>query len=73
MHAVLAVDTNSDPVHLGAGMVTSIARVDPLSWIGDSVAIYLDDDPLWAELAKIEGEARWKPSWRPTPTGRRSR
>ena len=56
VHGVLALNTQSQTVRQGASMAASMANVDPLSWIGQSIAVYLDDDPLWAELAKVEGE-----------------
>ncbi len=32
-----------------------VPSADPLGWIGESYAFYVDADPLWAELAVAEG------------------
>jgi len=56
VHSVLAINTESEFLSRGANMATTVANVNPLSWIGQSVAIYVDDDPLWAECIKIQDE-----------------
>jgi hypothetical protein len=33
-------------------------RVDPLSWLGSSVSLYVDDDPVWKELQAMTPEQR---------------
>jgi hypothetical protein len=33
-------------------MLAPQVNVDPLSWIGDSVAVYAEDSPVWKELAE---------------------
>jgi hypothetical protein len=30
------------------------AKVDPLGWLGNYVSVYVDDDPFWGELAKVQ-------------------
>jgi hypothetical protein len=56
VHAVLALNTESMAVKQGATMAAGMLNVNPLSWIGESVALYLDNDPLWGELAAIKDE-----------------
>jgi len=56
LHVVFALNTDSQVVRQGANMATTMVNVDPLSWIGQSIALYLDDDPLWAEFGKINDE-----------------
>jgi hypothetical protein len=56
VHAVLALNTESMAVKQGATMAAGVINVDPLSWIGESVALYVDNDPLWGELAAIKDE-----------------
>lgn len=58
MHFIMAINAKS-------GLMRSIntfamgffpkAGVDPLAWIGPTVSVYADDDPFWAELAKLKG------------------
>ena len=60
VHAVLALNTDSAVLNQGASMATALANVNPLSWMGQSVALYVDDDPLWAECAKIQDEKKFQ-------------
>jgi len=60
LHFVLAIDKNSKTVHpaenfLG-GMVPSLGA-DPLSWLGQWVGVYADDDPFWNELAEAKNQS----------------
>ncbi|MGQ9575935.1 MAG: redoxin family protein [Thermoguttaceae bacterium] len=54
-HAILALNTKSETVqrygHIARMLVRDL-KMDPLSWLGQSVSIYVDDDPFWEELAK---------------------
>jgi hypothetical protein len=56
-HVVFAFNHESAParrwVGLGRTMMTGV-KVDPLSWLGSSIALYADEDPFWAELAAAE-------------------
>jgi len=56
VHGVLALNTESELVRQRSSIATSIANINPLSWIGQSIALYVDADPLWAESAAIEDE-----------------
>jgi hypothetical protein len=55
LHAVLAIDVESAAMKAGGNqlaMMTRISQQSALSWLGHAAALYLDDDPFWAELAK---------------------
>jgi len=57
IHYVMALNPKSAMLRSGANFLGSMApgqNVNPLSWIGGSVALYVDDDPFWEELAKAE-------------------
>jgi hypothetical protein len=51
VHFALAVNKNSAPVRqigdMGGGL-----KLDFMGWLGQSVSLYVDDDPFWGELAK---------------------
>lgn len=53
-HFVLAINRDSSPVKqwvgLGRTMMTGV-KIDPLSWLGSSIALYADDDAYWNDLA----------------------
>jgi hypothetical protein len=58
MQMALAVNIKSDPVqeaNRAAGSFLNPAasgpRIDPFSWLGPTVSLYVDDDPFWKELA----------------------
>ncbi|MBN2580901.1 MAG: hypothetical protein JXB10_18085 [Pirellulales bacterium] len=60
---ILAVNKDLQTVHQGTSIARMLApqlKVDPLGWLGDYVSVYVDDDPFWAELAKVEPEKRDK-------------
>jgi len=62
VHGVLAINHESDMVRQGDAALGAIApqvNVRPLSWLGDAVAVYLDDDPFWRELAAAEEAERF--------------
>lgn len=56
-HAVLALDVESALFRQGGSMISSLTHVPQqvvLGWLGGSVAVYLDDDPFWKDLAAAE-------------------
>ncbi len=63
VHGVLAVNKDSETVkrfgNFAAGMMSS-TQVNPLGWLGETVAVYFDDDPLWREYAKVPYQDRNK-------------
>lgn len=56
-HLVLAINPKAPLLQQGANFAQNFApgvNVDPLGWLGHSVALYADDDPFWAELANAK-------------------
>lgn len=54
MHGAMAFNAQSPTVQQWGGFARAMApqiEIDPLSWLGSSVALYADADPFWAELA----------------------
>jgi hypothetical protein len=61
LHFVMAFNRKSELVRQASNFAVAMApgvKIDPFGWLGESVAVYVDDDPLWAELAKAEGAER---------------
>lgn len=59
-HAALAINKDSERVKQLAGFAQSFIpqlKVDPLSWLGESIALYVDDSPLWKEFEKLKTDA----------------
>jgi hypothetical protein len=55
VHFAMAINRQSEMVRRNVNLLSMFApqvRVDPLSWIGETVAVYAEDDPVWQELAK---------------------
>jgi hypothetical protein len=62
-HAVLAINTQSELFEMGRRLSSRTLlgpAVDPFGWIGQSVAVYADDDPFWKELADVPPDERLK-------------
>jgi len=57
LHWAMSFDPESVPMEEPASflreMVPSL-EAHPFSWMGKTVAVFFDDDPLWAELAETE-------------------
>ena len=55
----LALNVNSEPMKQWGNMAAAFApqvRVEPFSWLGSSISLYLDDDPFWKELSEMPPE-----------------
>jgi hypothetical protein len=56
LHLILAMNAESRPVtQLGVNIgpfSSSPLKANPLGWLGQSVAVYFDDDPFWNEMRK---------------------
>lgn len=50
-HFVTAVNAKSDRIRQWEGFTVGLVKVGLFDWLGESVAWYVDDDPLWQELA----------------------
>lgn len=57
-HYVMSLNHKSDQLrqatNLFSAMTGGQAKIDPLSWIGGAYAVYLDEDPVWEKLAKVD-------------------
>ena len=54
-HFILAINRESVPLREFGSLAARIApdfKIDPLSWLGEAISIYADEDPFWDELAK---------------------
>ncbi len=52
-HFIMAINRDALPVRQYAGLATAMApgaKIDVLSWLGDTIGLYLDRDPFWAEV-----------------------
>jgi hypothetical protein len=55
VHFVLSIHRDSQMVRQGSNIFRMFApqvNADPLSWIGQSIAVYAEDSPVWKELAE---------------------
>ena len=54
-HFVMSLNRESAPVRQFASLGSQVGlQIDPLGWLGKSLAIYVDDDPILAEMAASE-------------------
>lgn len=54
---VMAVNKKAPLFRMSAGFLMSMNSAigtDPFSWLGESIAIYMDDDPFWEGLTKSD-------------------
>jgi hypothetical protein len=61
VHWALALNMESPLLKQYAGFASAFAphiKVNPLSWIGNAVAIYTDEDKFWTEFAKVKDERK---------------
>lgn len=57
MHIVYAINNESEPMQSLRMTLSQMAPgigVNPLGWLGESVAIYVDEDPVWREMGQAE-------------------
>lgn len=57
LHVVLSLNHESRPFRSSRDMLGMMTQGLSVSWIGNSVGVYLDDDPFWQRLAQ-------NPEWR---------
>lgn len=48
----LALNDESPTLRQWANLGSSFASVNFMDWLGDAVSVYVDEDPLWADLEK---------------------
>src|ERR1043165_8188319 len=61
-HALVAMKTKSAAVQQTSNMALLMApngKVEPLGWLGSSVALYADPDPFWAEMLTARNEDKF--------------
>ncbi len=59
LHAALSLNVDSQLMKQASIMATQFApqiRVNPLAWLGDTVALYVDQDAFWKDVAQVEPE-----------------
>ena len=57
LHGIMSINRDSGLIASANSFARSMApqlRADPLSWLGDSVALYIDNDPFWKEVSEAE-------------------
>jgi hypothetical protein len=55
LHLALAINPQSQPIKESGNILGGFSpslKVNPLGWLGQCAAIYADQDPFWADLAK---------------------
>ena len=68
-HVVIALNVKSPPVQMAnqflagimAGQTAGVGGnrvLDPLGWLGKSIAVYADRDPYWGEMLKLDPHER---------------
>lgn len=58
-HVLLAVNTDSAALKRQTNllrMMTGDVKIEPLSWLGNNVGIYVDDAPFWEELSAVPSD-----------------
>ena len=55
-HLIVAINTKSPMFTSAENFISTMSHGITLGWLGSSVAIYTDDDPVWEELAKLPPE-----------------
>ena len=55
-HFILAINAKSPMFTSAENFLSTMSHGVTLGWLGSSVAIYSDDDPVWEELAKLPPE-----------------
>ncbi len=58
-HVIMAINTKSPRLRQQSNilrMLTGNAQIEPLSWLGNNVSIYVDEDPFWQDLAKVNAD-----------------
>lgn len=57
LHLAMAVNAQSEAIKEAGNFLGSIntsLKANPLGWLGDSIALYADQDPFWEKLAQAE-------------------
>ena len=57
LHLAMAINTQSETIQQAGNFLASInpsLKANPLGWVGESIAIYADQDPFWDKLNKAD-------------------
>ncbi|HZZ28113.1 MAG TPA: hypothetical protein VFE46_08930 [Pirellulales bacterium] len=60
-HLIVALNTKSEQMRGWSNMASALspqAHIDLLGWLGSSVAMYVDDSPVWKKLHDMQPEER---------------
>ncbi len=58
-HLNMAINTKSESLRQQTSIfrtMTGNVQLDPLSWLGDSVGFYVDEDDFWKEIAQVSAD-----------------
>ena len=53
VHFILAINAKGPQFRQAENFLSTMSKGVTLGWLGSSVAVYVDDDPVWQELAKV--------------------
>lgn len=56
VHFILALNHKSRLFRMGESFAANMGQTISLGWVGPSISVYADDDPFWADLAKVRKE-----------------
>jgi hypothetical protein len=61
-HVVLAINKDSETVQRYGNFASTMtsAKINPLGWLGQWIAVFFDDDPFWGEMAQVPYDERDK-------------
>src|SRR5205823_1967907 len=71
----LALNVKSERMKQAGNMASAFApgaHIEPFSWLGSSISLYLDDDPFWKELGEVPPEKMeefQRHAWARVPVG----
>ena len=54
---VLAINRQAPEIRQAENFIAAMGQMATLGWLGDSVSLYAEDDPFWADLAKVKEAA----------------
>ncbi len=63
LHFILAINAKSNQFRQAENLMATMSQGVTLGWIGSSVAVYVEDDPIWEELAKRSEQGVRESDW----------
>ncbi len=63
LHLAFAINKKSSTGQMASGMAMMFAPeigLDPLGWLGESVSVYFENDPIWTQIAEENDEASFE-------------